>query len=228
MKIKFSYLDNDINFTEGFINTLEILNNRYFYRIVSDFYRSAHGEVMDYLNFFDENDKSINLSSKIKVITDYFNFDLDNKSYSTALLKVIKENIDDTELNKIISNYNRFAKSYLNSLTEINLPLKLTDDISIENIIKKTKLSIDIKDNLLDNLFLLIDLESNLHSHQILVFVNLKQYLTNSELKEFYKYSIYNKVKILLIDSQNYKNDVNSENKLIIYDNLEENMVKLS
>ena len=56
----------------------------------------------------------------------------------------------------------------------------------------------------------------------ILVFINLKQYLSKNELLELYKYSIYNQVQIILIDSQSYGVTLEYEKKLIIDDNLEE------
>ena len=65
-------------------------------------------------------------------------------------------------------------------------------------------------------MFLLIDIEKTLNLSSILVFINLKQYLSNEELEELYKYSIYNDVKILLVDSQCYSNKSIYENKLSI------------
>ena len=78
------------------------------------------------------------------------------------------------------------------------------------------------KDELLDNLLLLIDLENTLKFNNILVFVNLKQYLSKNELIEFYKYAIYSKIQILLIDSQAYGVTLEYEKKLIIDENLDE------
>ena len=75
---------------------------------------------------------------------------------------------------------------------------------------------------MLDNLLLLIDLENTLKFNNILVFVNLKQYLSKNELIEFYKYAIYNKIQILLIDSQAYGVTLEYEKKLIIDENLDE------
>ena len=87
------------------------------------------------------------------------------------------------------------------------------------------KIKINCKEELLDNLLLLIDLEKELNSNNILFFVNLKQYLIKEEIKEFYKYSIYNQIKIVMIDSQSYGVNLDNEKKLIIDDNLDEFML---
>ena len=84
------------------------------------------------------------------------------------------------------------------------------------------KLSINSKDEIIEKLLLLIDIEKIFHINKLLIFVNLKQYLTKEELKELYKYSIYNNVKILLIDSECYGTCNEFEKKLIIDENLEE------
>lgn len=55
--------------------------------------------------------------------------------------------------------------------------------------------------------------------------MNLKQYLNKVELIELYKYSIYNGVNIILIDSQAYGVKMEYERKLIIDNSLEEYML---
>lgn len=84
------------------------------------------------------------------------------------------------------------------------------------------KISINKTDDLLDNLLLLIDLEKVLKINEILFFINLKQYLSQEELIEFYKYAIYNEIKIVLVDSQSYGVKLDYEKKLIIDANLDE------
>ena len=57
-------------------------------------------------------------------------------------------------------------------------------------------------------------------------FINLKQYLTNDELLELYKYSIYCQIPIVLIDSQTYGTSLKYEKKLIIDSELDEFMLQ--
>ena len=87
------------------------------------------------------------------------------------------------------------------------------------------KYSINNKEELLDNLLLLIDLETILNSNKVLCFINLKQYLSKEELEELYKYATYNSVNFILIDSIKY-NCIKEYEKLIIIDeNLEDYML---
>ena len=79
--------------------------------------------------------------------------------------------------------------------------------------------------NLLKKLYTLIDLITELQNYELLIFVNLKQFLSKEELNEYYKYAIYNHVSLLLIDNISYGIAQNYEKKLIIDDNLEEFIV---
>ena len=109
-----------------------------------------------------------------------------------------------------------FFKEINRQLNRFDIPLFISNDLDIETILKGVKILVNSFDDILNNLFLLIDIEKTLNLSSILVFINLKQYLSNEELEELYKYSIYNDVKILLVDSQCYSNKSIYENKLSI------------
>ena len=103
--------------------------------------------------------------------------------------------------------------------------LSLNSDFDLNIVIKLLNISINKKDNILDNLLLLIDIEKELCLNKLLIFVNLKQYLSKSELVELYKYLLYNNIDVLLIDSQAYGVNNEYEKKLIIDEELEEYLI---
>ena len=55
--------------------------------------------------------------------------------------------------------------------------------------------------------------------------MNLKQYLTKEEIKELYKYAIYNKISIMLIENNGYNVSLENEIKLLIDSSLDEYML---
>lgn len=221
MKLKFDYIDNIIEIEEGFVNSVEVENKKYFYRMINDLINiSINGEkpIMCLNNDLEE----INVGNKVKVFIDYFNFEFESKKYNNDLIKYLNETIFLEEKDKLLNIYNKYINQYRKLLYEIDLPVVIQNDTNIDNILKEAKVTISQSDNLLDNLFLLIDLEKNLNLNSIIVFVNLKQYLTKNELIELYKYSLYNLVDIILIDSQCYGVKLDYEKKLIIDADLEE------
>lgn len=225
MKLIIKYIDNDIELKENEISAIEIENKRYFYRIVKDLYNIYDNELSEDIYLIDDNNKEINVSNKIKIFIDYFNFKLDSKKYTNDITKYINKILSEETKVTLLNQYKKIINLYKKELNNIDLPLVLDADLDIENITKLIKISINTNKELINNLFTLIDLENIFQTKNILVFINLKQYLSKEEIEELYKYSIYNGINLLLIDSQSYGTTLTNERKLIIDENLDEFML---
>lgn len=221
MNLIVDYFDNKIIFNDEYINAIEIENKRYFYRFINDLYSIYTIGYSDDLKFTQES-KELNMNGIIKIYINYFDFQFDSKKYTNDISKLVNNYLDESDIKDLTILYNKMTKIYKRSLNNIDLPLHIEDEINVENINKIIKLSISPKEELLDNLFLLIDLEKVLRTNNLLVFVNLKQYLSKDEIVEFYKYAIYNNIKIILVDSQCYGISLKNEKKYIIDENLDE------
>lgn len=222
MKIKVNYFDNEIYFNNEKIISIEIENKKYFYRFVSDLNKIVNEGFSDDIIFFNKDNSELNMNGKIKVIVDYFDFKFDSKKYVNDIIKYVNDFIDEDDKKSLTILYNKLVKLYDKILNEVELPLTVENDVNIETITKFMKVSINEKNELLENLLLIIDLEKVLKTNNLLVFVNLKQYLSKDELVELYKYSIYNQINILLVDSQAYGVTLDYEFKLIVDENLDE------
>lgn len=222
MKINIDYIENEIILLDNKIFTLEIENKSYFYRLINDFNLVSKNVLSDNIKFFDDKNSEINLSNKIDVVVDYFNIDFNSKKITNSLYKLISTNIGDYDKSKLENYYVKIKNVLSKSFLDYNLPLIINDEFNIEIVLKLLKVNIESKNNLLDNLFLLIDINNIFHINELIIFVNLKQYLSKDELLELYKYCLYNNVRILLIDSQCYGVTNKFEKKLIIDGNLDE------
>ena len=221
MKLNVKYFENSIVFNNTEINVLEIENKAMFYRFIRDLHSINSYGVYEDIKFFGE-DTEINMINKLKIYTDFFDFQFDSKKSINDISKYVSSSVNEEDKDKIKSLYNKIIKSYEKILNEIDLPLCVDNEFNFDNFSKLIKIAIETKDELFDNLLLLIDLERVLKSKCLLVFVNLKQYLSKNELIELYKYAIYNNVNIFLVDSQSYGITLKYEKKLIIDDNLDE------
>lgn len=222
MRLSIKYIDNVITFDNRYINCLEIENKSYFYKIVNDINNISVGNVIEDVVFTDDEYKELNLSNKINIIFDYFNFDFNSKKIISIINKKVNENISINDKGNLSKLYNKIRKIYLPILNDMDLNIDINNDFDLDLMIKLLNITIKSKDNLLDNLFLLIDIEKELNINKIIVFINLKQYLNKNELIELYKYLLYNNVVILLIDSQSYGICNEYEKKIIIDEELEE------
>ena len=225
MKLEIKYLDNDIDIKENEVYALEVENKNYFYRIVRDLHNISNNNIVDDIYLSDDNNNEINYFNKFKIFIDFFDFNFDYKKITNDIIKYLNKNISIEVKDSILNQYNKIIKLYKKELNNIDIPLMIETETDSDNITKSLKISIEVKQNLIENLLLLIDIENILETKDILIFVNLKQYLTKNELEELYKYSIYNGVSILLIDSQCYGGTLNNEKKLIIDENLDEFMI---
>ena len=225
MKININFIDSIMNFNISNIYCFEIHNKKYLYRISSLFYSLSNGELIEEVECFDKDNNEVKLSNKIRMFTEYFNYDFDSKKYSTDITKYVLSNIEQYDRENILKVYSKLCKLINKELSKLELSISISSDEGIENIIKMFKLRINQKEDLLDNLLLIIDLEVVLNSNKILCFMNLKQYLTKEELLEFYKYAVYNSVKIIMIESTRYDYLKDYENIIVIDQNLDEIMI---
>lgn len=225
MKIKIDFIDSIIDFNISNIYSFEIHNKKYLYRISSLFYSLYTGALPEEIECFDNSNNEIKVSNKIRLFSEYFDFGFDSKKYSTDITKYILSNIEQYDSENILKVYSKLCKLVDKELLKSELPISVSIDEGIENVIKMFKLKINQKDELLDNLLLIIDLEVALSSNKILCFINLKQYLTTDELLEFYKYATYNSLKIIMIESTKYDYLKDYEKIIIIDKSLDEIMI---
>ena len=212
MNLNINFLENNIIISNEYISVLEVENKKTFYRIVNLLNKFSLGETIEEIDFYVENEEKNNI--KINLFLDYFNWNLDSKKINNELQKNI--------IDKLTKIYKKLYNTLNKMLLEVELPLEITQDFDINIFIKNMKVTLQQKNELLDNLLLIIDITNILKLNDLLIFVNLKQYLSTTELIELYKYSIYNNIKILLIDSQTYGPTLEFEKKLIVDENLDE------
>ena len=222
MRINCNYVENSIIFEDGKINSIEIENKKFFYRFIRDLYSISNGDVLEEFIFLDDNNKEISVFNKIKKFNNFFEFDFNSKKYNMEILKQLVREINDEDKNEILNLQKKIYTKVNKQLNKYDIPLYISIDIDLEAILKELKITIKNYDDILNNLFLLIDLENILKLSNILIFINLKQYLSLEELEEFYKYAIYNNVKLILVDSQCYTSISKYEKKLIVDNDLVE------
>lgn len=225
MNMKVEYFDQNIEINSDFIRVIEIENKKYFYRFVRDLCQIFSLGYSDCIEFLSYDGSELNMNGKIRVFKDYFDFGFASKKFANEFIKYIYGLMDEQTKNKLILESQKMTKIVRHILDDSDLPVYLEEDIDLDYFFKHLKIAINCKEDLLDNLFMLIDLEKALNISNILVFINLKQYLTKPELIELYKYAIYNQQYIFLVDSQCYGISLDYEKKFIIDEDLNEIML---
>ena len=217
MIMKIFSLENDIIFTEEYINVLQIQDKKLFTNVINSLNDNIN-DIEDTKERIIILDNEIKIEKEVLMFIDVFNIDFNQKKIQSALYNKI-EKIYKQEFERMSEFQTIFQKLLLNVLDVFNeFPFEFNykESIGIQEYLKLLGLKIsNNKGKITDTIFSLIDVIEYLSVAKILIFVNLKLYLIDDELKEIYKYAMYKKVNMLLIETGEEKEPL--ENEKILY-----------
>lgn len=220
MKLKINGFENEILFTEKNVNILTIKNTKCFSHILQILNDKINGLESNEIFLLDENNEEINMSKEIQMVLDIFNIDYNSKKILNKIYNIIATNIQknqDFEIEKMILNLRNYI---IEEINELPFEFVMKNELEITEILKLYNLKIDEENytNILEKIEILIDILSTLDIAKILIIPNLKLFLSEEELVELYKYSLYNNINLLLIE-RHEENKLKYENCIIIDEN---------
>lgn len=217
--------ENKINFKEEKISILEIYDKKLFRNFISEINEQCNGEAEENNNIvLMEDSKRLKINKTIYLLTDLFNIEFNARKIINKIYSLISQNIknrQDDELEKIILQLRKYLTEEIN---EIPFEFNMNSEIDIIDLLKVFEVKIDTTcyTTIVEKVEFMIDLISNLKIAEILVIPNLKTYLNAEELVEIYKYSIYNNVKLLIVENKKSNKTLIYEQKNIIDENFDE------
>lgn len=220
MIMKIFSLENDIIFSEECINVLQIQDKKLFANVINSLNDNINGiqNTKERIIILD-NDTEIKMEKEALMVIDLFNIDFNQKKIQSALYNKI-EKVYKQEFERMSEFQTLFQKLQLNVLDVFNeFPFEFNykDSIGIQEYLKLLGLKIsNNKGEIIDKIFSLIDAVEYLSVAKLLIFVNLKLYLSDDELNEIYKYAMYKKVNILLIETGEEKEPIKNEKILFV------------
>ncbi|AME09907.1 MULTISPECIES: type II-A CRISPR-associated protein Csn2 [Gemella] len=218
MKIVNREWQRSIELKENIINTIILENKQYFRECVRSLKLQHQGD--EGLFIFSDGLKEISLAKYSYLITDLFNLDINNKKILTKiyteLMKYAVENY--IELNTIQTNLLNY---YENLIHSSSLELEYRDELDIMGMLKLADFKINlISNNDLEKLIKYLKVLVELCGIKVIFIVGLHIYYTENEIKQLYKELCINKIKIINIENQQYKNlsTVDYTEKVYIFD----------
>lgn len=222
MKINVNYIDNELILEDNKILNIEIYNKKFFYRFIKDLNLIENGNNLEEITAFNKQNEEITLTNKIEILSDFLEFDSYNKKYSSDFQKYIVKNSEDKNIGKIVKEYSKVYDSITNIVNLVDIPITIKNYFDFDSIIKSFKFEVNFSDNLLNNLINLLEVKTNLSKEKIYIFINLKSYLNNEDLLEFYKYIYLKNINSIFIDTSKYADLNDYINKVIIDRDLDE------
>lgn len=226
MKLKINGFSNEMEFKEDKVSVLVIKDTKCFTNIIQKLNDKIEGTDFDDIFLLDNNNEELKIQKEICMVTDLFNIDYNSKKILGKLYEKISENIENSDNTVLQDLLVKIRKCIVDEINEFPFEFTMSDNIDIVNMLKLYSLKIDNSsyETVLEKIEFLIDLNSTLNLFNIIAIPNLKLYLSNEELVELYKYSLYNNVKLLLIE-KNVTKKLEYEHILVIDENFEDYII---
>lgn len=202
MKLRIIGFEQDIEFEENQINILKIENANLLCNILENINDNVNGISTNEVILLDEKEEITKMEDKIYILLDIFNIEYNSKKILNKIYKQISEKIklnEDYELETLSLKIRKYLTTEIN---EMPFEFIMKNELDIEDILKLFNLKIDetTYQTLLERLEFLINVLSTLKIAEILIIPNIKLYLNEKEIIELYKYSLYNNIKLLIIE----------------------------
>lgn len=200
MNIAHIQLDTVLTVGPGKITTLVIENKRFFREMLDDVARQLEGA--DGKTVLSDNGKILPLSKNAELIDSFVNFSVNTKSLQTKIIAAM-------EKSAVGEQHYLECMTLLNRLEEF--VLKLTQDmtadivcgkLSIGTVLKSIGISVnDDYDDPLERLLDYMELVREFDRDKLFIYVNLRAYFDDEELRPFLETVIAHEYNILLVDS---------------------------
>lgn len=205
MKLVHEFINSTIKLNlEDRVNILIVENQSFMNEIIYDLYDQTQKRPGKFV--LAVNDAPVEVSDYLELIIDPFSLKINKTTIINKVLKSFNEIsqnedflIKTKELYSIINNY-----VYMLS-DQIDNEIEFLYEYEISRILKAMSMKFKeeyttIQEKLVEYMLLIREWDRN----KCFVLVNLRDYITNEEIDEFYKTVLYNKLSVLIIGTSNY------------------------
>lgn len=199
MKLINTHYNLEINLLENKIMVLAVENPVAYAELIGDIWRQVNGEEGNFI--LSDGVKSKNMSKEMECILNPFALNCNSKKVITRLYQELKEQANDMLQEETI-NINCSIINYLEKvIMTVPYNIKLDYDMDISGILKLYGVEIEKQaDILVERIIEYIRVVSKICGVKIFVFVDIKHYLSESELKSLYEVVFYEKINIVIIE----------------------------
>lgn len=205
MKLVFAGLENPVELVEGRPAVLQVENSALFARLCLSLL-SAEGRFAAEPYTVWQDDSELKPKDSLLVITDPLHLPWDDRSFiPTVIRRMEREFLEDEELRGKMEAAEAFLRARLGVL---DLGFNADYDFALQWDLKRYLKYLGFgasycsEKSFLDNLLNFLSLALDSGCKRVLVFVNLKNFLTKNELKVFYEHVFYSKLSVLLLENK--------------------------
>lgn len=205
----------DICLNENEVYILVVENPIVYTSLVQNLWNQCEGNVGTWI--LSDGNKALNLTKNIKCIINPFSININDKMIITKLYQELKY-LSDENLLLESSKINIGIINYLDKLSFLtSYPLTFNVDFNLINLLKMYDLKLDTSSqSFLEKIVEYLKILNQICHINIFVFIGLKHYLTKEDIQQLYEFVFYEKIYLLLIESNQY--ETISNEKIFIID----------
>lgn len=214
MRLIYEDLETVLEWRSDEVPIIVIENLTYKNKFIKDFFQQSN--TTNDAPFFISDGSVKNNRINFEVILNPFDIEVNKAAIVNATKKVYENLIieDVYELSKLTGEVNTYLNRVANSLP---VNVELEGNLNIKRLLQLFELSIVSESStLLESIIDYLQVCTQLGLNNLYVFMNLKQFLNKDELKELYKFIMYEEINLILIE--NHMTDVIEKEKHFIID----------
>lgn len=199
MKLVYPEYDLKMELQENQVFILSVENQRAFSKMVYDLWHQVNGGDGGFILSEEEKIKSI--SSLLEFIVNPFSVDCNDRKILSKLYKELQEIAGASALQSL-GEVNRAVLQFLDHL-EMESPYSLHYELETDFIALLKSYDVKLEaasESFLENIVNYMRILHQLGGKEIVVFLNLKQYVTQDELQQLYQFAFYEKIYILILE----------------------------
>lgn len=219
MKIVYPDINKVFNLSiEDKVNMLVIENQDLFTAFISDVNDQINGLEGRTVMSLDNN--PVKISSNLEMISQYIPFDINTRTLITKLHKKFE---DYTFNEKYFLQSNKLQQKiieYLFMLSgELDFDVEFNNELNLINLFKAVELKFNENYNSIsEQIIEYMKIDKYFNSDKCYILVNIRDYINDNEIDEFYKLILYNKIKVLIISGGDHPKSEYEEKHLIDFD----------
>ena len=222
MRLKIVGFENELIFNNN-INVLIISNKECFLHVLECINSKNQGLENNEIFLLDSENNELDMEKNILILFDVFNIEYNSKKFLNKIYDIVSNNIklkNDFIIEELIFKLRNYI---IEEINELPFEFLMKDEVDILDILKLFSLKIDSRSytTILERIELVIDMLSIIQPDTLLIIPNLKLYMSDEEIIELYKYSLYNNINLLVVE-QKFNNKLEYENVLLIDENFAE------
>lgn len=219
MKLVFAGLDEPLELPAGECVTLEVENQTLFTRLVLSL-RSLEGRFAAEPYSLWEDDEELKPSETLLVIDSPLSLPWDERVLMGRIIKQMeREFLEDEDLRQVVEGLQVAMDTKLMSIgLGMNADFAFANNWEFKKYLKFAGFGVDYQETrpFLDNLLNFLSLTLDAGDHRVLVFVNLKTFLSKNDFEVILEHVFYQKTRVLLIENKRDEYNYDHEHKRAI------------